>query len=118
MPEGRICLAQAVTYLTLAPKSNASYLAIDAALALVRRDGGRTPPNHIRDSSYASRKLGRGTGYRYPHDEGGFAGGQSYLPPEVEGTRFYEPNEVGFEVRLASILGELRGGGRSESPGE
>ncbi len=109
MPECRINLAHGVTYLALAPKSNASYVAIDAALDDVRRHGNRTPPDHIRDGTNAgSRSLGRGVGYRYPHAEGGFVPDQAYLPPAIADRRFYEPTRIGFEARLADLLDELR----------
>jgi len=109
MPEGRIPLAQCVTYLALAPKSNAAYLAGDAARAAVRAHGTRVPPAHLRDGSHAGAKaLGRGVGYRYPHAEGGFVAEQRYLPEDLEHLRFYEPTALGFEARLAEVLGELR----------
>ena len=109
MPEGRIPLAQCVTYLALAPKSNAAYAAGDAARAAVREHGTRVPPDHLRDGSHSgARQLGRGVGYRYPHAEGGFAAGQRHLPEELAHLRFYEPSALGFEARLGEILAELR----------
>lgn len=109
MPEGRIPLAQCVTYLALAPKSNAAYTAGDAARAAVREHGTRVPPDHLRDGSHSGAKaLGRGVGYRYPHAEGGFAAGQRHLPEGLEDLRFYEPTAMGFEARLGEILDGLR----------
>jgi putative ATPase len=109
LPEARINLAQGVTYLALAPKSNASYAAIDAALAEVRARGNLTPPAHLRDAHYAgAKKLGRGDGYVYPHAHGGFVAGQDHLPDELAGRRFYEPGENGFEARLKELLEDLR----------
>jgi putative ATPase len=109
LPEARINLAQGVTYLALAPKSNASYAAIDAALRTVREVGNRPPPPHLRDGSYrGAAKLGRGVGYRYPHAEGGFVAEQRHLPDGLEDVRFYEPTAAGFEARLADVLAELR----------
>jgi putative ATPase len=109
LPEARINLAQGAAYLALAPKSNASYVAIDAALDDVRRSGVQTPPAHLRDGSYAgAKKLGRGVGYRYPHAEGGFAAGQSHLPDALADRRYYDPAGVGFEARLAELLADLR----------
>ncbi|MGI9116818.1 MAG: replication-associated recombination protein A [Gaiellales bacterium] len=109
MPEGRIPLAQCVTYLALAPKSNAAYAAGDAARAAVREHGTRVPPDHLRDGSHSGAKaLGRGVGYRYPHAEGGVATGQRHLPEDLAHLRFYEPTAMGFEARLGEILGELR----------
>lgn len=109
MPEGRIPLAQCVTYLALAPKSNAAYAAGDAARAAVREHGTRLPPDHLRDGSHSGAKaLGRGVGYRYPHAEGGFVADQQHLPDGLEHLRFYEPGDLGFEARLAEILADLR----------
>jgi putative ATPase len=109
LPEGRINLAQGVTYLALAPKSNASYRAIDEALEEVRRTGNRTPPSHLRDASYrGARQLGRGQGYVYPHAHGGFEPTQRYLPDGLEGRTFYDPADAGFETRLREVLADLR----------
>jgi len=109
LPEARINLAQGVTYLALAPKSNACYTAVDAALQTVRDVGNRPPPAHLRDGSYrGAQKLGRGVGYRYPHAEGGFVADQRHLPDELKDARFYEPTGAGFEARLAEVLAELR----------
>ena len=109
MPEGRIPLAQCVTYLALAPKSNAAYAAGDAARAAVREHGTRVPPEHLRDGSHSGAKaLGRGVGYRYPHAEGGFVAEQRHLPEDLAHLRFYEPTAIGFEARLAEILADLR----------
>jgi putative ATPase len=88
LPECRINLSQAVSYLARAPKSNASYLAVDAALADVRERGNLRPPPHLRDASYpGARKLGHGVGYVYPHDHPDTP--QQYLPDELAGRRYY-----------------------------
>ena len=109
MPEGRIPLAQCVTYLALAPKSNAAYTAGDAARAAVREYGTRLPPDHLRDGSHSGAKaLGRGVGYQYPHTAGGFVADQRHLPEDLAHLRFYEPTAMGFEARLGEILAELR----------
>ncbi len=109
MPEGRIPLAQCVTYLALAPKSNAAYAAGDAARAAVRDYGTRVPPDHLRDGSHSGAKaLGRGVGYQYPHTAGGFVADQRHLPEDLAHLRFYEPTAMGFEARLGEILGDLR----------
>jgi putative ATPase len=93
LPEARINLAQAAAYLARAPKSNASYRAIDRALAEVKERGGLRPPKPIRDASYAgAAKLGHGTGYIYPHDHPDAK--QQYLPDELVGTVFYEPEDA------------------------
>jgi len=88
LPECRINLSQAVAYLARAPKSNAAYLAIDAALGDVRERGNLRPPPHLRDASYpGARKLGHGVGYVYPHDNPDTP--QQYLPDELAGRRYY-----------------------------
>ncbi len=109
MPEGRIPLAQCVTYLALAPKSNAAYTAGDAARAAVREYGTHIPPDHLRDGSHSgSKALGRGVGYKYPHAAGGFVADQRHLPEDLAHLRFYEPTTMGFEARLSEILSEVR----------
>ena len=109
MPEGRIPLAQCVTYLALAPNSNAAYTAGDAARAAVREYGTHIPPDHLRDGSHSgSKALGRGVGYKYPHAAGGFVADQRHLPEDLAHLRFYEPTTMGFEARLSEILSELR----------
>ncbi len=101
MPEAAINLAQAATYLALAPKSNASYMGLNRAREEVRKNGPELPPEHLRDSSYAgAAKLGRGAGYRYPHDQAGGVTDQPMMPPGLEETRFYEPTEYGFEAEM------------------
>jgi putative ATPase len=94
LPECRINLAQGVAYLARAPKSNASYRAIDRALAEVKERGTLRPPKPIRDASYAgAAKLGHGQGYKYPHDYPDGWVDQQYLPDELLGTTFYEPSD-------------------------
>jgi putative ATPase len=109
LPECRINLAQAAVYLALAPKSNASYKALLAAEERIRRDGAAEPPQAIRDSHYAGAKeLGRGSGYRYPHDEPGGVADQRTLPEALGDERFYEPTDRGFEAELTERLERLR----------
>ncbi|NQX17772.1 replication-associated recombination protein A [Rathayibacter sp. VKM Ac-2857] len=114
MPEGRIPLAQAVVHLATAPKSNASYTAIDRAIADVRAGkAGRVPP-HLRDAHYpGAKRLGHGKGYRYPHDAELGVLEQQYLPDELRGARYYAPTEHGNErdvsARLAKLLRIIRG---------
>jgi len=116
MPECRIALSQAAAYLALAPKSNAAYTAIDAALADVRQRGNVAPPPHLRDASYAgARRLGHGTDYRYPHAHGGYVD-QQYLPDELQGRVYYRPQR-GVERRLADRLREVTGRDTKESAG-
>lgn len=101
MPEAAISLAQAATYLALAPKSNASYIALNRAREEVKQNGPELPPGHLRDSHYSgAAKLGRGAGYRYPHDQPGGVTDQSMLPDGLENTRFYEPTEYGFDAEM------------------
>ena len=110
MPEGRIILAQAVTYLATAPKSNASYTAIDAALAEVRSSGSLPVPLHIRNApTRLMKELGYGSGYRYGHDyEGGYAE-QDYLPESIKGRRFYTPKGLGYEKTIIERMTLLKG---------
>ncbi len=96
LPEARLNLAQAAIYLARAPKSNASYLALNRATADVRERGVDRPPKALRDASWYGRRLGHGEGYVYPHDDPkGFE--TSYLPEELEGRRYYEPSDSGEE---------------------
>ena len=109
LPECAHNLAQACVHLALAPKSNASYRALGAARAEVREHGARIPPDHLRDGHYpGARDLGRGEGYRYPHDEADGVGDQELLPPGLEGERYYAPTERGFEAELGRRLAHLR----------
>ena len=108
MPEARIILAEAVTYVATAPKSNASYLAINRAMDLVKSTRTASVPAHLMDASYRSvGKLGRGLGYQYAHDFPGHYADQQYLPEELLGERFYQPTENGYEKQVQSYLGSL-----------
>jgi putative ATPase len=107
LPECRINLSQAAVYLALAPKSNAAYKAVEAALDDVRREGNRPPPPHLRDANYrGAKELGHGAGYKYPHASGGWVE-QQYLPDELSGRRYYVPIR-GLESQMAARLDELR----------
>jgi putative ATPase len=109
LPECALNLAQAATYLALAPKSNASTKAIGAATRHVREHGAKLPPDYLRDSHYpGARDLGRGQGYVYPHDEPDALADQELIPPELRGERFYEPTDRGFEAELCERIEELR----------
>ncbi|MBH9575769.1 replication-associated recombination protein A [Inhella proteolytica] len=109
-PEGELALAEAALYLAVAPKSNAGYLALKAARALVEADGARPVPLHLRNApTKLMKQLGAGAEYRYAHDEpDAFAAGQRYLPEGLEAQRFYEPNERGLEAKIAEKLRRLR----------
>ena len=109
LPEARIILAQAVTYVAGGPKSNAAYMAVNQALEAVRKRKNGMVPNHLRDASYkGASKLGRGIGYRYAHDYPGHYVKQQYLPDELMGTVFYEPTENGYEKNIRKYLDSLR----------
>lgn len=109
MPEARIILAEAVVHVTTAPKSNASYQGIDAALADVRAGRIGTVPMHLRDAHYAgARPLGHGQNYRYAHDEPHAIAAQQYLPDELVGTRYYTPSDRGYERSVADRLARIR----------
>ena len=109
LPECALNLAQASAYLALAPKSNASTTAISQAMRHVREHGAKLPPDYLRDAHYpGAKKLGRGEGYVYPHDEPGGVADQRLLPPELQGLRFYDPTDRGYEARLRERIAELR----------
>ncbi len=96
LPEARLNLAQAAIYLARAPKSNASYMALNRAAADVQEHGAIRPPKALRNASWYGRKLGHGQGYVYPHsDPAGFE--TSYLPEELQGRTYYEPSGSGEE---------------------
>ena len=109
MPEARITLAQAVTYIATAPKSNAAYLAIDDALSTVRETGNLPIPPHLQDAHYKSAgKLGHGIGYKYAHDYPDHYVEQQYLPYELNGKEFYNPTGNGYEVRIREHMKKLK----------
>lgn len=109
MPEARLLLAQAVVAVATAPKSNATYLAIDRAIADVRAGRGGAVPEHLRDAHYAGAKsLGHGDGYLYAHDQPHHVAAQQYLPDDLEGTCYYEPTENGHEAMLTKRLAVIR----------
>lgn len=109
MPEGRIILGQAATYLATAPKSNASYAGIDAALAEVRKSGALPVPLHIRNAPTRLMKdLGYHAGYKYAHDfEAGHVS-QEYLPEKLLGRKFYAPRGHGYEKTIKERMEYLR----------
>ncbi len=109
MPEGRILLAEAVVYLAMAPKSNAAYVALDAAIADVRAGKTGRVPKHLRDAHYpGAKRLGHGKGYQYAHDAEFGVAPQQYLPDELVGTQYYEPTGFGNERDVAARLEKIR----------
>ncbi len=111
LPEGKIPLAQAATYLAGAPKSNASYLAINEALEAVEKEENQPVPRHLKDSSYkGARRLEHGKGYQYPHDYPGHYIEQDYLPPAVKNKKFYRPTGQGMEKEIQEYLEHIEEG--------
>jgi len=109
MPEARLILAEAVVHVATAPKSNASYLAIDAAIADVRAGKAGPVPAHLRDTHYAGAEvLEHGEGYRYAHDEPHGVAAQQYAPDELSDARYYHPSDRGFERDVAARLERIR----------
>jgi putative ATPase len=117
LPEGRIIIAQAVTYLATAPKSNASYIGIDAALAEVRKSGALPVPLPIRNApTRLMKELGYHKGYRYAHDyQEGYAP-QQHLPDRIAGRKFYEPAGHGYEKTIKDRMEWLRSKSDDASP--
>lgn len=110
-PEGELALAQAVTYLASAAKSDAVHRAFGEAMADARRHGSLEVPLHLRNAPTAlMRGLGYGKGYRYPHDEPeGYAAGERYLPEDLGDRVYYRPVPRGLEQKIAEKLAYLRG---------
>lgn len=109
MPEGRIIMGQAVTYLATAPKSNASYLGIDAALAEVRKSGALPVPLYVRNApTKLMKELGYHKGYQYAHDYAEGYSGQDCLPEKIAGRKFYEPKGHGYEKNIVERMEWLR----------
>ncbi|MDX5318478.1 MAG: replication-associated recombination protein A, partial [Actinomycetes bacterium] len=109
MPEARIILAQAVVHVATAPKSNAGYSAIDAAIADVHAGKAGPVPPHLRDAHYpGAAGLGHGTGYRYAHDDPRGVAPQRHLPEELLGTTYYRPTSHGNERQITARLERIR----------
>ncbi|OGR86169.1 MAG: hypothetical protein A3A86_04985 [Elusimicrobia bacterium RIFCSPLOWO2_01_FULL_60_11] len=105
MPEGRIPLAQAATYVACAPKSNAAYVGIDAAILEVKKGKRRAVPNHLKDATMDKEALGHGKGYMYPHGFPGHWVPQEYMPdPKI----FYEPSDEGEEKKIKERLSKWK----------
>jgi putative ATPase len=109
-PEGELALAQCVLYLAMAPKSNAAYTAYNEAKALIKKEGTRPVPLHLRNAPTKLMKdIGYGKEYRYAHsEEGAFAAGENYLPDDMPEPGFYRPVERGLEIKIAEKLRDLR----------
>ena len=109
MPEARIVLAQAVTYMASAPKSNSAINAIDKAMRVVRETKTPSVPVHLQDAHYKSAgKLGHGKGYKYAHDYKNHYVKQQYLPDGLTGEVFYEPSENGYEQQIRAYYKKIK----------
>lgn len=109
MPEARIVLAQAVTYVASAPKSNAAYMAVDKALETVRNTKTAPVPAYLCDSHYkGAQKLGRGIGYKYAHDYPNHYVEQQYLPDAYKDMKFYEPTDNGYEKEIRAYFQRIK----------
>lgn len=110
MPEARILLSQAASYVASAPKSNACIMAVDKAMSMVKHSRTGQVPPYLRDAHYkGAKKLGHGIGYQYAHDYPEHYVKQQYLPDEIKEERFYEPTENGYEKVIRQHLEHLRG---------
>ena len=109
-PEGELALGQAVVYLAVASKSNASYKAFNAARAYVAKDQTKSVPNHLRNApTNLMKELGHGKEYRYAHDEmHGYAAGETYLPDGMPEPHWYEPVARGLETQIGEKMAFLR----------
>lgn len=110
MPEGRIILSQAATYVATAPKSNASYMAINQALFDVEHQDIGTVPSHLRDSHYSgARELEHGVGYLYAHDYPHHYVAQQYMPDSLVNTVYYSPTQEGYEKHIQEHMQLIKG---------
>ena len=108
-PEARIPLAQAAVYIATAPKSNAAIKGIDQALKAVRNETISSVPNHLQDKHYqGAKELERGKGYKYPHSYSQNYVEQQYLPDELKGKKFYNPENQGYEKKIKKFLDDLK----------
>lgn len=119
LPEGRLALAEAVIYCSLAPKSNAVIRAIDAAAADVRAGGVGEVPTHLRDAHYpGAKRLGHGRGYRYPHNDPAGVLAQQYPPDQLRGRVYYTPTDHGYESEISARLQRIRAIVRGDATGD
>jgi len=109
-PEGELALAQAVVYLACAPKSNAVYMAYNAAMRDAKQSGSLGVPVHLRNApTQLMKSLDYGKAYRYAHDEPeAYAAGENYFPDELIGTRYYQPAPRGLEIKIGEKLKHLQ----------
>lgn len=109
MPEAQIILAQAVSYVATAPKSNAACEGIFQAMETVKQTGNLPVPTHLQDAHYkGSAKLGHGVGYKYAHDYKNHYVKQQYLPYELSGREFYKPTGNGYEVKIREHMKRIK----------
>lgn len=109
MPEARIVLAQAASYVATAPKSNSAYVAIDKAMALVAKQKTASVPSYLKDAHYkGAAKLGHGIGYKYAHDYKNHYVKQQYLPDEFKDETFYVPSDNGYEKQIKAHMDFIR----------
>ena len=109
MPEAQIILSEAVNAVACAPKSNASYLSVDAAMQTVAETATAPIPVHLQASHYKSAgKLGHGEGYQYAHNFPNHYVKQQYLPDALAGQTFYEPTDIGYEAKIKAHLERIR----------
>ncbi|MCB0555891.1 MAG: replication-associated recombination protein A, partial [Phaeodactylibacter sp.] len=105
LPEARIILSQAVIYLATSPKSNSAYLAINEAMALVRRTGNLPVPLHLRNApTQLMKELNYGAGYQYAHDFPGNFTPQEFMPDEVHNTKLFKPQQNPAEEKMKQLL--------------
>lgn len=108
-PESQIILAQAVTYIATAPKSNAACNAIFSALASLETAEDQRVPVHLQDSHYSGAgEMGHGVGYKYAHDYENHYVSQQYLPDGLVGSKFYEPGELGYEKQVNEWMKKIK----------
>ncbi|PJD95001.1 MAG: recombination factor protein RarA, partial [Legionella sp.] len=109
-PEGELALAQAVVYLACAPKSNAVYMAYNAAMRDAKQSGSLGVPVHLRNApTQLMKSLDYGKAYRYAHDEPeAYAAGENYFPDELIGSRYYQPAPRGLEIKIGEKLKHLQ----------
>ena len=110
MPEAKIILAEAVVYMATAPKSNASYMGLEKAMSAVQNTKISRIPVHLRDAHYkGAAKLGHGDGYKYAHDYENHYVNQQYLPDELVNEVFYNPGDLGYEVKVKEHFKKIKG---------